>query len=325
MQTKLPASYDVSHWKEIFDFKLVKPRPALFITKATEAHPGTIYSSTDSKFVRFFEGMQEIGCTRGAYHFHRKSCNSVRQAEHFVKTISVLDILKTDILILDVEEGGETASQLWAWFEYVRASFPNNLLMLYSSKRILDPIKMTESEKIYFKRIKVWGAGYPYYPDDFSSVPLVYTPDQTKYGPVYLWQYSEVGNIEGIYGAVDLNWISPALYSIIGDTTIGESVMAIYTGTAKQNADVWNIPGGSKVTFVRQGSSIRADQKTLYSGTYYLHLTSPVVGWSKDIWFNYSESVIQPPPPPPGPTVTVTHKIDILSNGKISIDGGNSF
>lgn len=324
MIIKQPCCYDVSHWKEIPDFRLVNPRPVLFITKASEAYPGTVYKHTDDKFIRFFEGMQSIGVRRGAYHFFRRAYDATRQAEHFVNVISQVDILPTDFLILDVEEGGEKAWQLWAWFERVKKSFPNNPLILYSAKRILDPIVMTEAEKKYFKKIRTWTAGYPWFPDLFSTVPAAYTPDQSKYGEVCLWQYSEKGVVEGIAGSVDLNWIEPTFYESIKDSTIGEKVMANFVGKAVQDAKVWREIGGTQIGTIRSGTSFRADAEQVVSGVKYLRITVPYIGWSKAQWFLYSvEAPLPPPPPPPepDPTITLTHTIDVYSDGSIYIDG----
>jgi lysozyme len=218
MKTKNPAAYDVSHWKEIPNFALVNPRPVLFITKATEG-----VSLVDSKFVRFFDGMREIGVHRGVYHFHRKAADPVKQALHFISTIGP-HVTRADTLILDVEEGGETAAQLWAWFETVRKAFPDNLYLLYGRKNLLDPIPMTPWDREYFKKIPIWPAGYPMFPDLFSSIPSVwpmnYVPDQSKWGPVYLWQYSDKGYIDGIVGEVDLNLISPVFMTLLDQAPV---------------------------------------------------------------------------------------------------------
>mgnify|MGYP001590733052 CR=1 FL=1 len=214
MMIKIPCCFDVSHWKEILDFNLVDPRPLLFITKATE---GTTF--VDAKFARFFEGMKQIGVRRGAYHFNRKALDPVNQAMHFCNTIRP-HVVSSDILILDMEEGGERASQLWAWFEYVKRAFPDNLLMIYSTKLLLNAIIMTAGEKEYFKKIPTWTAGYHWFPDLYPSVPSGYIPDQTKWGPVYLWQYSAHGAVTGIQGDVDLNWISPAFISLLGGAVV---------------------------------------------------------------------------------------------------------
>lgn len=239
---KHPPCYDVSHWKEIENFTGIVPRPVFFITKATEAHPGVGYYHTDEKFERYYLGAQEIGATRGSYHFFRNIFNAYRQAEHYISVVSRLDVLPTDWMILDMEEVGTKASQMWAWFYTVRNAFPGNPVALYSRKGLLDAIYMTESEKAYFRDIPIWTAGYPDYPNLINYIPLGYTPDQSKYGEPILWQYSSHGRVTGITTEigtptdVDLNLVTNKLYQRIGDTTLGETVMASYTGTVKNNS-----------------------------------------------------------------------------------------
>lgn len=94
----------------------------------------------------------------------------------------------------------------------------------------------------------------------------------------------------------------------------------MYTGKAISDAKVWNTPGGQQISQVKNGTLIKADNTTTYSGVKYLHLTSPVLGWSKAMWFSYSESTI---PPLPGPIVV--HQISVYDDGKISVDGGNPY
>lgn len=209
MQIKLPAIYDVSHWKIVPDFKQVNPRPLAVFTKATE---GLEY--VDKTFERYFADLKQDGITRGCYHFFRKTFDAVKQAQHFLNTIEN-HIDPHDVLILDVEEGGEKASQLWSWFHTVRSQFPNHQYLLYSRKNILDPIVMTQGEKDYFKQIPVWTAGYPFLPDMYSAPPAGYIPDQSKFGPVWVWQYTDKGKVEGISGDVDCNWVDPVFAAIL--------------------------------------------------------------------------------------------------------------
>jgi hypothetical protein len=255
---------------------------------------------TDSKFERFACGMMEIGCIRGFYHFNRKALDAKRQAAHFLDVISRIDIRPTDLLILDVEEGGEKASGLWAWFEAARRAYANTLV-LYSRANILNPIVMTAGEREYFRQIWTWPAGYPFFPDLYSVCPPGYIPDQSKFGPVGMWQYSSHGKVTGIEGDVDLNWIAPAFLAQIGTPQLGEKIMASYTGTCKMIAKVWESIGGLRTyPDVRAGQAIAADAR---QGEY-LHLTSPVVGWSKAIWFDYKETGTPLPTPTPTPTPT---------------------
>jgi GH25 family lysozyme M1 (1,4-beta-N-acetylmuramidase) len=211
---KMPCCLDISHWKDVPDFTKVDPRPLLFITKATEH-----ITFVDEDFATFFAGMESIGVKRGCYHFFRRAFDPKRQAEHFCKTIYP-HVQDDDILILDVEEGGETAAMLWAFLEEVRKQYPRNLLMIYSSAIYLNPIPMTAGERDYFRKIPVWVAGYPTYPDLWSEPLSGYIPDQTKWGEVWLWQYSAHGAITGIVGDVDLNWIHPKLIDLLAAPVI---------------------------------------------------------------------------------------------------------
>lgn len=306
MNIKLPPCYDVSHWKEIPDFKAIDPRPVLMITKATEAYPGTGYNHTDSKFIRFAEGMMEIGCIRGFYHFFRKAFDARRQAEHFLNVISRINILPTDLLILDIEEGGETASQLWAWHEIVKRAYAN-IRLNYSRKNILERIVMTPGEKEYFNKIWTWTAGYPWFPDYYSVCPASYIPDQSRFGPVALWQYSAHGRVTGIIGDTDCNWIAPMFWEQIEENILGEIVMATYTGKCTTTAKVWKVIGGERIyPDVTLNAPITADAK---QGEY-LHLVSPIVGWSKAVWFDYEQTTDPPVPPQPITKVPFTFKAD---------------
>lgn len=208
---KLPPAYDTSRYEDIPDFAKVNPRPLLVITKATEG-----ITWIDPTFSLYMDDLKQDGIHRGCYHFHRQAYASNSQAKHFCDTIRG-HIDDRTLLVLDLEEGGESANMIIAFFDIVRQNYPNNPLMLYSRKNLLDPISMTTAQKAYIKQIPTWTAGYPDSPDNFTSVPPAYIPDQTKFGPVWLWQYSDAGIVEGINGGVDLNWISPELVAYLGD------------------------------------------------------------------------------------------------------------
>ncbi len=320
MQIKQPAAYDVSHWKIIKDFKKIDPKPHVLITKASEAHPGAPFNNiTDPTFVPYFEGAMEIGCIRGAYHFFRKNYSAVKQANHFISVLSKVDILPTDILILDFEEGGEEASQLWVWHEIVKQAYPNNLRVNYSRKNIFDAISMTEAEKVYFKKIPSWTAGYPWFPDLFSSVPSGYTPDQGKFGQVMFWQYSEVGVVKGITGAVDLNWINPLYIPLLGSNEIGEFMDGNWEGEVKQVAKAWATIGGARVYYngkdLTVGTKVKINWEGTVSGVKYVRLTSPISAYSKAEWFSYRPVVVNPDPDTdPEPTTKKIVKSTLLYN-----------
>lgn len=216
--------YDISHYEIVPDFSKISPTPVLIITKATE---GTSYY--DPTFVDYMTRMKDTSIRRGAYHFHRKAYSATSQVANFVNACKRALVTPDDILVLDVEEGGETAQQLMDFLVLLRGEYPDNLLMIYSRKNILDPIptlrnrmpmfdchpldaiQTTQAQRDFFKTIPVWTAGYPYLPDLYSSPPASYIPDQTRWGPVWAWQYSDQGIVSGIQGEVDVNWVSPEL------------------------------------------------------------------------------------------------------------------
>jgi GH25 family lysozyme M1 (1,4-beta-N-acetylmuramidase) len=322
MIIKSPPAYDISHWKEVLDFSIISPVPALMITKATE---GTFY--TDDKFVRFFNGFTQIGVARGCYHFHRKAYDATAQAQYFINVVRGR-ITNNDLLILDVEEGGETATQLKQWFDVVRDAFPNNKLMIYSRKNILDPIVMTVAQKEFFRAIPVWVAGYPTFPDSWNY-PAGYIPDQTKWGEVILWQYSDKGTVTGMQGSVDLNWIEPAFAVSLGaqvtippiDLPIGGTTM---NGTAKTLASkvkLWSAKLGTAT-----GGYLDANttfEFTEQSGTWLKLINGNWTNCGSS--FQYITVLTQPsavtPPPvnPPATGKTLTNVISVYSDGSINV------
>jgi lysozyme len=218
MNIKTPPVYDISHYKEVPDFSRISPFPLLMFTKATEAHPGSGYNDTDDKFVRFFAGMQANNILRGCYHFFRKAFSPTKQAAHFVDTIRPYLTTK-DVLALDIEEGGETGSQIMEFLNYVGDKLVN-LIMIYSRKNILDPIPMTNAQAARLKQYPIWTAGYPYFPDLYSTIPAGYTPNQNRWGKPWLWQYSSHGQVAGIVGDVDLNLIAPEFIDYLGEVVV---------------------------------------------------------------------------------------------------------
>jgi GH25 family lysozyme M1 (1,4-beta-N-acetylmuramidase) len=242
MIIKDPVCYDVSHWKIIPNFKVIVPIPALMLTKATE---GVDY--VDPTFGEYFTAMRDAGFARGAYHFFRKAQDPLKQAQHFVSTVAQY-ATSDDILVLDFEEGGETAAQIIVFLGYVNSRFPLNIIMNYSRKNLMDAMPMTQAQRDILTGYPVWVAGYPDNADLFASVPAGYIPDQTKWGPVWLWQYSSHGAVYGIDGSVDCNWIHPTLYRLISGEIAppnGEQMTTWYKVTASSGLNIRNGPGAN--------------------------------------------------------------------------------
>lgn len=276
MKIKAPAVYDISHYETVTNYAAISPRPAMLIVKASE---GATFR--DGLFVQHMNGAAQLGAVRGAYHFHRKAVATATQVKNFCDTIRPI-VTKRDVLILDVEEGGETAAQLKAWYEGVMAQFPDNPYWIYSRKNLLDPIamvlgifsttamearierenplnaiQMTLAERDFFRtRLQAtWTAGYPVDPDLYDSVPSFYVPDQTKWPPARAWQYSDKGAVTGIVGDVDLNWMDGTYLASLGGAVTPPAVDDIVTQP---------FAGVKRVTGVRYGrpfSLVIADPK----------------------------------------------------------------
>lgn len=210
-QIHQPPAYDLSHWKTVTDWYNIQPHPLLMGTKATQ---GTSYK--DPTFVDYFTNFKtKVQCKRLAYHYFEKTMDPVAQANWFLNFVNPYLELN-DVLALDFEQGGETASQLWAFMNRLDQVRPRNLKMFYSRKNLADPISMTNAEKEFFKSKPFWTAGYPTYPENYTTTPPSYIPDQSKWGPVWLWQYTDQGPVIGITNGADTNLIEPPFITWLG-------------------------------------------------------------------------------------------------------------
>ena len=287
---KVPPFYDFSHWTVVSDWDAIHPRPLLLATKATES---TDYR--DPTFHDYFANCTNIlGCRRAAFHFFRKATNPVQQADWFIDYISP-SITNKDILVLDFEEGGETASQLWAFLDRVQQRRPTNQLMIYSRKNLMDPISMTEAEKTFFKKIPSWPAGYPNDPDAYSTTPNFYIPDQAKWGPVWAWQYSSSGSLPGVDSEVDCNLMEPALIDWLGEDIPMPPVYR-YKATAIWNGTRIRLDHNTASAYVNSfpsGTVFEGDE--LFTATQQLSNTSGVYQKIGDQWLHIKAINGKPP------------------------------
>jgi len=276
---KLPLALDTSRYETIENWSAINPRPVFVYTKATE---GTGYK--DPKFEEYMAGILSIGAVRGIYHFNRKAYNPTDQAKWFIKCGTPVIDHKT-WLILDVEENETPASSMVLWFEWVMGQLPNNPVALYGRAEQLNKISMTSAQKAFMKTIPLIVAGYPTYPDNFSTIPPAYVPDQTKYGKPILWQYSEKGIIEGVDGEVDLNMVIDE--TILGGTTPPEEepMTVLYKADLKAGAES-NVRSGAGTGYnppigVLTGP-VTVDivsEKTVAGGYDWYQISAPLSGW----------------------------------------------
>lgn len=302
MNIKTPVAYDTSYWESIPDFAKVNPRPLYVATRATL---GKDY--TDPTFVRYFTDLGFDGIRRGAYHAFRKAQDAKEQARKFISVVKPF-VTNKDVLEFDFEEGGETAAQLLTWLEVVHSQFPANLIMVYSRRNLMDQIVMTAAQKLEMKRYPVWVAGYPPDPDIYNEVPDFYIPDPTRWGPVYMWQYSDQAIVEGVKGEVDVNWLSPDFIKWLGTQ---QGVLMYY---GKVTTDKLNIRSGPGTAYADIGDLFKGDlveASELVGGWW--HLTKATrangtpIGWNGEAWSSgtYIAAYVPPTPPAPEPTPDV--------------------
>jgi len=243
MIIKLPAAYDIaSSYQRVADWGKVNPKPLLVIHKATE---GNFYQ--DPYLNIDFVGMAANGIKRGAYHFFRKANNATTQAQYFCNYARGTLTAK-DYIVLDMEEGGETIAQIFAWLDEVERQFTNQIL-IYSRKNLIDPLaaQCNTAQLTRLRSYKLWLAGYPDNPDLYASIPADYIPAGFT---AWMWQYSKgivtgILTPKGIQGGVDLDWLAPEFIARLGGSvsTIQDgyqeltrygSAMYLWRGTPKQ-------------------------------------------------------------------------------------------
>src|SRR5690242_919700 len=109
MSSNQLAGIDVSKWQGTVNWKSVQQAGIAFaFARATY---GT--SEVDSCFNENWQGMQQAGILRGAYHFFLAAEDPKEQAEFFIRTVGSLGA--NDLApVIDVEAGSGTSSNLAA-------------------------------------------------------------------------------------------------------------------------------------------------------------------------------------------------------------------
>ncbi len=193
----MPCCYDVhgidvSHyqgridWEELFAQNQETDFPIEFIfMKATEGA-----TLGDDTFQKNFALAHKYGFIRGAYHFFSPKTDALKQADFFIKTVT---LRKGDLPpVLDVELTGrksksELQKSLKIWLDRVEAHYKVKPI-LYTSYKFKTKYLNDPSFDVY----PYWIAHY--------------YVDSVKYaGKWFFWQHTDVGSVKGIKEEVDLN------------------------------------------------------------------------------------------------------------------------
>ena len=200
-----PAGYsihgiDVSHhqgridWRRVAEAK-VNDKPVVFvIIKATEGK-----SLLDENFNDNFYQAREYGLVRGAYHYFSPTVKGSTQAQYYLHQVH-LD--EGDLPpVLDVEERGHlTREQLQhevlEWLRMVEECY-NVPPIIYTGLKFKEANLSTPD----FDRYPFWIAHY-------------YVKEVGYKGEWRFWQHTDLGQVDGIRGPVDLNIYNGSMYDL---------------------------------------------------------------------------------------------------------------
>jgi lysozyme len=202
--TDHPKCIDISHWQDFPDFAEVRAAGVIaMIHKATE---GTGY--VDPNRARNIHNATAAGIRCATYHW-LKPGNAAAQMRFY---LDIIEPVQGERMIIDYEEDGCSLADLKEAVRALRAD-PRGLQITVYSGHLLKEQISGKRDAFLATTTDLWLAQYT------TGTPT--WPDET-YPHWTLWQYSESGEVDGIYGgAVDLNrfdgsddelltWISPA-------------------------------------------------------------------------------------------------------------------
>jgi lysozyme len=199
-----PSCIDISHWQDFPDFDQVRAAGVVaMIHKATE---GTGY--IDPNRTTNITNAVRAGIACCTYHWLSPGVSAAAQMEFY---LDVVDPVEGERMVIDYEEQGCTLDELKEAVRALKAD-PRGLQVTVYSGHLLKEQLGNDRDDYLAENTDLWLAQYT---DGQPS-----WPDET-YDNWTLWQYSETGQVDGIYGSeVDLNqfdgpddelieWISP--------------------------------------------------------------------------------------------------------------------
>lgn len=197
MSTNHLSGIDVSKWQGTVDWKSVQQAGIAFaFARATYG-----ISEVDSCFSENWQGMQEAGITRGAYHFFLAADDPAQQADFFIRTVGSLG---ADDLppVIDVEAASGVNSNLAAsvqtWLSTVEQGLGRKPI-IYTA-----PSFWNQNLTGGFGDYPLWVAEYGV----SSPKPVNGWANWT------FWQYSSTGQMGGVSGSVDLDYFSGTLQTL---------------------------------------------------------------------------------------------------------------
>lgn len=147
-------------------------------------------NAIDRQFKTNWQKAREHGFLRGAYHYYRPNENSLKQADNFIKYVT---LKKGDLPpVLDIEQIPSRQSMdslksgLKRWLDRVEKHYGMKPV-IYSGESFYTDFLREE-----FTGYELWIANYSFFEDEIRPEWL-------------FWQFTDKGNIPGIEGNVDVN------------------------------------------------------------------------------------------------------------------------
>ena len=181
----------IINWDKVRTDRIGGEKIQFVFIKATEG-----VSIFDPHFNDNFFQAREKGLLRGAYHYFSPSVSGERQAQHFIRQVHLEE---GDLPpVLDVEELGNLSSaalrkEVIKWLEIVETHYGVKPIIYSGSNFKKKHLSTSE-----FRAYPFWIAHY--YKDK-----LDYDGDWA------FWQHTDLGDIKGIEGEVDLNIFNGSL------------------------------------------------------------------------------------------------------------------
>lgn len=334
---------DLSRYNVSFNPYIATGRIDFAIQKATQG-----YSYIDLEYEGIWQGVSKIPI-RGAYHYLMSGLSWAAQADHFLRTASRHDY---HIYALDVEEiGNEYTNEFFSDAKRIVDYWRKN-----SNKKVIIYTNSSTYNSMYYALLRIYGQsitqwlngvplwlaspalpGKPYLPRtrstwdihqySWSGQPSRWGTGGTRVdenvfnGTVEMmneWLTSPVSTPTGtggnmLYGRVNTGVLNvrsgpdAALYPDIGDLLLNDYLVATEA-----------VNGWWRLKSAQRGSWEGPDV-LLANGT-------PIevrAASTNDVWAKASYIVATAPPPiePPPTEPTLTHTIQVYSDGSIKIDG----
>ena len=177
---------DRINWSRVREMEAEGVRLKFVFIKATEGA-----TLADKHFEKNWREAQNVAIHRGAYHFYHPTRDPLKQANNFIRHVTLESgdfVPVVDFEVINGQSDETIVNGLRQWLETVENHY-----------RVL-PIIYTNGN-LYRRYIKGNLDKYPLWIADYSTKHLrSYDADK-----LYLWQHSQNGWVQGIRGQVDFN------------------------------------------------------------------------------------------------------------------------